>query len=146
MIHRAMERGDLALSTRPHYIVVLEGVLCQINPITVERRLRRPKVVGSNLTWLDLPMRRLATMRRRFPDTGCEIVTFHSEDIAEFASDYLDQAGINLCDSLSYHPLDIWVSLLPFQDGVQAVYDSDSDRLDKYGQLGRAVVRGEDFI
>jgi hypothetical protein len=141
-----MQHGDLAVSTRPHYVVVLEGVLCDIEDITVERRFRSPKVVGTNLVWLDLPMRRLATMRRRFPEVGVEIVTFTSEDIADFAAGYLDRAGIDLCDDLVYVSFDTWVTLLPWKDGLQTIYDSDPGRLDRYGQLGRAVTRGEDFI
>ena len=85
-----MERGDLALSTRPYYVVVLEGVLCQITALTHERRFRAPKTVGFNLVWMDLPMRRLATKKRQFPEVGAEIVTFISEETADFAADFLD--------------------------------------------------------
>ena len=59
-----MERGDLAVSTRPSYLVVLEGVLADITPITRKRRLRAEETTGYNLHWLDIPLRRLATVKR----------------------------------------------------------------------------------
>ena len=139
-----MERGDLAISIRPHYVVVLEGVLCQVTDRTTERMWRRPKVTGHNLNWLDLPLRRFATLQRRFPEVGAAIVTFTDEETADMAAEFLDQAGISF-DELSYQPFDTWVSLLPYRWGLQTIYDSDPDRLDRYGQLGRAVIRGEDF-
>ena len=139
-----MEHGDLALSVRRHYVLVLEGVLCNVSMITVDRVLRKAKTVGYNLHWLDLPLRRFATMRRQYPEIGAEIVTFISQETADFAGDFLNQTGVSY-DSLTYQPFDTWVSLLQFREGLQAVYDSDPDRLDRYGQVGRAVVQGEDF-
>ena len=35
--------------------------------------------------------------------------------------------------------------MLPFQDGLQAVFDSDEQRLSRYGQIGKAVMAGRDF-
>ena len=139
-----MEQGDLALSVRQHYVVVLEGVLATITDITESRRLRGTRITGHNLHWLDLPMRRLATMRRQFPDVGGEVVTFVDEQVAEEAAIFLDAAAVPV-DSVSYQPFDRWVSLLPYQDGLQAVFDSDPERLDRYGQVGRQVIRGQDF-
>lgn len=139
-----MEHGDLALSTRQRYVVVLEGVLARITDITEERRFRSDRVSGHNILWFDLPLRRLATMRRQFPDTGADVVTFVDEQVAEDAANYLDAASVPV-DTCSYQPFDRWVSLLPFQDGLQAVFDSSTERLDRYGQVGRQVVMGEDF-
>ena len=140
-----MEHGDLAVSVRQHFVIVLEGVLVTITDITESRRWRPDKVTGHNLHWLDIPLRRLATMRRQFPDTGAEVVTFTDEQIAEEAAIFLDSASVPV-DSMSYEPFDRWVSLLPYKDGLQAVFDSDPDRLDRYGQIGRQVVMGEDFV
>ena len=140
-----MERGDLAVSVRQHFVVVLEGVLARITDITEQRRFRGDRLVGHNLHWLDLPMRRLATMRRHFPDVGAEVVTFVDEQVAEDASMFLDAASVPV-DNVSYQPFDRWVSLLPFKEGLQAVFDSHADRLDRYGQVGRQVVMGEDFV
>jgi phage baseplate assembly protein gpV len=139
-----MERGDLAVSVRPHYVVVLEGVLAIISEVTQQRRLRSPRVTGFNIHWLDIPLRRLATNKRRFPDVGAEIVTFISEDVADQATMFLDTATIAY-DSLQYQPFDTFCSLLHFRDGVQAVYDTDDDRINRYGQLGHRVLRGEDW-
>jgi len=140
-----MERGDLALSVRQRYVVVLEGVLARITDITEERRFRNDRVTGHNILWFDLPMRRLATMRRQFPDTGADVVTFVDEQVAVDAAEYLDAASVPV-DSCTYQPFDRWVSLLPYQDGLQAVFDSSNERLDRYGQIGRQVVMGEDFV
>ena len=140
-----MERGDLAVSVRQHYIVVLEGVLARVTDITESRRFRGDIVTGHNLHWLDLPMRRLATMRRQFPDVGAEVVTFTDEQVADDAAMFLDAASVPV-DNVSYEPFDRWVSLLPFKEGLQAVFDSHTDRLDRYGQVGRQVVMGEDFV
>jgi hypothetical protein len=141
-----MERGDLAVSVRPHYVVVLEGVLVILQPITVERRFHRgEKVVGWNLNWLDIPLRRLATLKRRYPDFGVDIITFTDDDTAGFASDFLNQTGIPY-DSLAFAPrFDQWTQTLPFRDGLAGIYDSDSERLERYGQYGRAVILGEDW-
>ena len=141
-----MERGDLAVSTRPSYLVVLEGVLADITPITRKRRLRAEETTGYNLHWLDIPLRRLATVKRRFPQLQIDLVTFISQDVADDAAQFLDGAGIGY-DSLSYWRFETLISVLPYQDegGLTAIYDSDSDRLDLYGQLGRQVVKGEDW-
>ena len=141
-----MERGDLAVSVRPHYVVVLEGVLAQVSEVTTPRRFKfqTPKVTGYNINWLDLPLRRLATLQRQYPDVGADIVTFVSQEVADQAADFLEAANIPH-SSLSYHPFDTWVSLLMFDQSLQSVFDSDEDRLDRYGQLGKAVRMGMDF-
>ena len=139
-----MERGDLATFVRPNYIIVLEGVLAIISPIEEKRRWGRTRPVAYNIHWMDIPLRRLATMQRQWPDVGAEIVTFVSEDVAQMAADFLDSIPLAY-DSLRYHSFKDFRTLLPYRDGVQAIFDSDPDRLDRYGQLGHAVLRGEDF-
>jgi hypothetical protein len=140
-----MEHGDLAVSVRPHYVIVLEGVLATVEDITSERRFRPDKVVGINVSWHDLALRRFVTLQRQYPDVGAEVITFTRQSVADFVGDYFAQASIPY-SSLSYQPFDTWVSLLPFRDGLQAVYDSDPDRLDRYGQIGKQVLKGEDFV
>ena len=93
---------------------MLEGVLARVTDITEERRLRGDRVIGHNIHWLDLPMRRLATMRRQFPDVGAEVVTFTDEQVAEDAAMFLDAASVPV-DNVSYQPFDRWISLLPYQ-------------------------------
>jgi hypothetical protein len=141
-----MEQGDLAVSARPSYAIVLEGVLAEITPITRTRRFRGEEVTGYNIHWLDLPLRRLATLKRRFPQISVDLITFVSQDVADDAAQFLEGASIPF-DSLSYWKLQTWLSILPYQDegGLQAIYDSDTDRLDQYGQLGRQVVKGQDW-
>lgn len=141
-----MERGDLAVSIRPSYAIVLEGVLAEITPITRKRRLRSEEVTGHNLHWLDLPLRRLATVKHRYPQLTVDLITFISEDVADDAAMFLEGARIPF-DSMMYMRLETLVSLLLFRtdDGLQAIYDSDPDRLDQYGQLGRAVIKGQDW-
>lgn len=141
-----MEQGDLTVSVRPSYAVVLEGVLAEITPITRHRRFRGEETTGYNIHWLDLPLRRLATLKRRFPQIQVDIVTFVNSDVADDAAQFLEGARVPY-DSLSYIRFDTWLALIPFQneDGLQAIYDSDPDRLDQYGQLGRSVVKGSDW-
>ena len=140
-----MERGDLETSVRHHYIIVLEGVLVTVEKADGEKKHRWSHPVFTyHWHWLDIPMRRLATMQRRFPDVGAEIVTFINQEAAEMAATFLDAVPIGY-DSLRYQPFDQFCQLLPYQENLQAVYDSDLDRLDRYGQLGKSVLRGEDW-
>ena len=141
-----MEQGDLAVSIRPSYTIVLEGVLAEVIPITRNRRFRGEQTTGYNLHWLDIPLRRLATLKRRFPQIIVDLVTYIDQDVADDAAQFLNGANIPY-DSISYMRLPTLIAILPFQDeaGLQAVYDSDPDRLDQYGQLGRAVIKGEDW-
>lgn len=142
-----MEHGDLAVSVRPHYVIVLEGVLATIEPLTEHRRRWRggDKVTGHSFHWLDTPLRRLATNKRRFPEVGAEIVTFISEEVAAQAADFLDTVPVDY-DSLKYVDLGQFCTLLPYREALQVVYDSDEGRLNRYGQVGRTVIRGGDFV
>ena len=76
-----METGDLELWTRPRYIVVIEGVLCRVDPVTRPRRLRRPEVTGFNIQWYDVPLKRLLYMKDRWPNTAQDLVTFISQTV-----------------------------------------------------------------
>lgn len=139
-----MQDGDLEVSVRQHYVVVLEGVLAQIDEVVRERRFRHDQVTGYNIHWLDIPLRRLATNKRQYPDMGAEIVTFVSEEVADQAASFLDSAGIDH-DSMMYQPFGDFCTLLKFRDGLRGVYDSDPDRIRLYGQWGHQVTRGDDW-
>lgn len=139
-----MQNGDLQLWTRPRYIVVVEGVLCRVDPVVQSRRFREDKVTGYNVQWYDVPIKRLLYLKDRWPDTGQDLVTFISQEFADQAASFLDEAGLQY-DEIRYRKLGDFTSMLIFQRDVQAVYDVDPARLDRYGQLGHAVVAGEDF-
>lgn len=106
--------------------------------------MRRLEITSWNYHWHDVPLKRMATMKRRFPDTALDVVTFVSREVAEEAAQFFEDAQIPV-DSIEYHPLDRFVSVLRYQYEVAMVVDSDEQRLDRYGQLGRAVLVGEDF-
>ena len=139
-----MERGDLGLWSRARYIVVIEGVLCKVDPVLRTRRLRRAEVTGFNIQWHDVPIKRLLYMKDRWPNVAQDLVTFVSQDFCDQAAEYFDLIGFQY-DEIRYRRLDDFVAALRYQPDLQTIYDSDPARLDRYGQLGRAVVPGEDF-
>jgi hypothetical protein len=139
-----MQRGDLELWTRPRYVVVVEGVLCRVDPVVTERRFRGSKVTGYNASWYDVPLKRMLYMKDRWPDTAQDLVTFVSQDFADQAAEFLDEVGLQY-DEIRYRSFSEFATLLRYQRDVQRVYDSDPTRLDQYGQLGHAVVPGEDI-
>jgi hypothetical protein len=139
-----VERGDLELWTRPRYVVVVEGVLCRVEPVTRSRMLRRPEVTGYNIQWYDVPLKRLLYMKDRWPNTAQDLVTFVSQVFADQAADFLQEAGIQY-DEIRYCKFSDFTNTLRFKPDIQSVYDSDPARLDQYGQLGHSLVPGEDF-
>jgi hypothetical protein len=139
-----MEQGDLALSSRPTIAVVLEGVLASVTPIYEQRRIRAPRLTGHELDWHDVPLARVFMMKRNWPQTGIDVVTFVDPAVAIDAADFLNEAMIPV-DSVRFHTFERWVAVLRFQPDLRMVVDSDQGRLDRYGQLGRAVLVGEDF-
>ena len=139
-----MQKGDLELWTRPRYIVVIEGVLCRVDPVVKERRFREDIVTGYNASWYDIPIKRMLYLKDRWPETGQDLITFVSQEFADQAAGFLDDCGMQY-DVISYRPFAEFVSVIKYQRDLQAVYDSSPARLDRYGQLGHAVVAGEDF-
>lgn len=135
-----MENGDLTLVSRPTIVVVLEGVLATVEATTTGV-LR--KHTAYDVTWLPLPLKRLATTLRRF-DVDCDVVTFTSQAVCDDAADFFNDIGLHV-SSVRYLPFERWVRTLPYVADVQQVLDSDPERLNRYGQLGRAVIMGEDF-
>lgn len=140
-----MERGDLELWTRPRYVVVVEGVLCRVEPVLRERRLRKSVVTGFNAQWYDVPLKRLLYMKDRWPNTAQDLVTFLGQEFCDQAAEFLDEAGLQY-DEIHYTKLDTFANTLRYKPDIQSVYDSDPARLDRFGQLGHAVVPGEDII
>jgi hypothetical protein len=138
-----MQQGDLQLWTVPRWIVVLEGVLCNVVPITKKRKLREPAIVGYHINWHDTPLKRMVYLKEQWPENSLEIVTF-IPDFIDTALEFLDAAQIPY-DKASYSRFDQFCSVMRFQPDLQKVYDSDVARLDRYGQYGVAVNRGMDF-
>jgi hypothetical protein len=140
-----MQDGDLELWTRPRYVVVIEGVLCRVEPVVRHHRWpRKPEVTGYNASWYDVPLKRLLYMKDRWPDTAQELVTFLSQEFCDQAAEFLDDMGMQY-DEIRYRPFSDFASTLRYKPDIQAVYDSDPARLDRYGQMGHAVVPGEDL-
>ena len=139
-----MERGDLELWERQRIVVVIEGVLCAVSTVEERRRLRKPKATGYNVLWYDLALKRLKVLKQAWPDTGHDYVTFISDGFVDAVAPFLEAARMPY-DTLAYQPFEQFVSVLRFQPEIQAVYDTDPGRLDRYGQKGVAVLRGQDF-
>jgi hypothetical protein len=100
--------------------------------------------VAYHINWYDVPLKRLIVTHERNPDLDVELVSFISQDFVDFAAEYLDLAGIPY-SSIKYWSFDMFQSVLRYQRNLRAVYDTDPDQLQRYGQLGVAVVQGSDF-
>jgi hypothetical protein len=135
-----MEHGDLTLVNRPTLVVVLEGVLARVEYSTTGRLAW--KVTTHTITWLNIPLKRLAHTIRSY-DVDVDVVTFTDQDVADEAAEFFNDIGLHIA-TVSYQAFDRWAQTLPFQV-IQQVLDSDQSRLDRYGQLGRSVIMGEDF-
>jgi hypothetical protein len=138
-----MQQGDLQLWTQPRWVVVLEGVLCNVIPIEKKSRLRGTRISGYHINWHDVPLKRMVYLKERWPENSLEVVTF-IDDVLDTMVEFLDEAQIPY-DKASYSRFDQFCSLMRFQTDLQAVYDSDVARLNRYGQYGVAVNRGMDF-
>lgn len=139
-----MEQGDLALSVRPRCVLIIEGVLCHAIPIERERRWRKPEITGYHIHWYDIPLKRLYWMKERYPTTDFDLVSFISSEFVDEAAVFLNEAMIPF-DQIRYQSLGTFLSVIKFQNDLKAVYDSDWDRLVRYGQLGVSVLPGEDW-
>ena len=73
-----------------------------------------------------------------------DIVTFISPNLADEAAEFLDEAQIPY-SSIRYQGFDSFTNTLRYKTHLRSIYDSDPNRLDHYGQVGIAVVKGEDF-
>lgn len=139
-----MQDGDLQEWNRPRYIIVIEGVLCDVAPITEKKRFRTEKTTGYHINWHEVPLKRAVYMKDRFPDNAMDLVTFIPGDFLDVACEFLHQVRIPY-DTAGYQTWQQFTSTLKYQPDVLAVYDCDPGRLDHYGQKGIAVQRGMDF-
>jgi hypothetical protein len=141
-----MQQGDLGEFHQERLIVVLEGVLALVvNEKHLTGRFRkREQVTGYHIIWHEVPLKRLVMMAERYPQFSIEILSFRSQKLIDMAAEFLDDAHIPY-SLVRYQGYDQFVSMLRYQRDIRAIYDSDPDRLDDYGQLGVAVVRGNDF-
>lgn len=137
-----MERGDLSAWAVPRMVAVLEGVLIDVDTLTTKGRFGREKVTGTHWSWLDLPLKNLVSIKRRFPDTAVDVVTFLGDEAAERASKFFDKYGINDFNEVYAADFTEWCWALKFRPEIVQVYDSDRERLQRYGQAGYAVVKG----
>lgn len=139
-----MQDGDLASYNRPRTVIVIEGVLAQVTPITEKRRFRADRERGYHINWYDVPLKRCAYMKQHWPETAQDFVTFISEQFLDTALAFLSETHIPF-DMAAFIPFNSFTQTLRYQDDVIRVFDSDPDRLDRYGQKGVAVVPGNDF-
>jgi len=139
-----MQHGDLETWSRTRILVILEGVLATVTPITEKPGWgRRERVTGYDLEWHDVPLKRMIVMAGRF-DVAFDIVTFHDQDVADEAADYLTSIPIPY-ETIESANFKAFCSKLRFRIDVQQIIDSDPERLHHYGQLGRHVLTGGDF-
>jgi hypothetical protein len=140
-----MQHGDLETSSRRRIVVVLEGVLATITPIVQPHRWpRHDEVTGYHFLWHDIPLKRLATMKRNHPQTAIDVITFVSDDVIDQAAQFFLDIHLPV-DSVAFERLDQYADVLRYQADIVMVIDSDDERLDKYGQLGKSVLIGGDF-
>lgn len=139
-----MQDGDLEIWTTHRILVVLEGVLATVTPIIETHRWKRDEITGWDLAFHDTPLKRMLYMEQTFHDVAFDIVTFHPQDVADQAADYLAAIPIPF-DTIAAVDYRQFCSKLRFRSDVRQIIDSDPDRLHNYGQLGRQVLIGGDF-
>lgn len=140
-----MQHGDLETWTGHRIVVILEGVLATVVPI-MEKSMwgRRMTVTGYDLQWHDVPLKRMITMHGQF-DVAFDIVTFiHDAGVIDEAADYLTSIPIPY-DTIQSAEYRAFCNKLRFRTDIQQIIDSDPERLQNYGQLGRQVLVGGDF-
>ena len=139
-----MQHGDLATHTRQRLLLVLEGVLATVAPVVEHHRWRADKVTGWEMTWYETPLKRMVYIDATYPDLAVEIITFLHEDVADLAATFLNDVPIPFSE-VRYQEFGHFLNSLPYQVGLTQILDSAPDRLDRYGQLGRAVLLGGDI-
>lgn len=123
-------------------VVILEGVLVDVDEVVTKGRFGRTKVSGFNWSWLDIPLKNMVSIKRRFPETSMDVVTFMSEEAADNAANFFGRYGIGVND-VYYAKFEEWCWALSFRPEIVVVYDSDPERLHHYGQRGYSVVKGQ---
>lgn len=140
-----MQDGDLEEYHPDALVVVLEGVLCMVSQDVEKIGLLRKSMVTTSMQWMDLPIKRLITLARQYPNTKIEVITFLDEAAASRATEFLDRIGFPY-PAVRYTAIDDFVFLLPYSEYIRAVYDSDEARLERYGQVGVGVAFGSDWM
>lgn len=137
-----MQNGDLAVIQPVRWIIVLEGVLALVVQEHTKRWLRHSMTY--HIMWHEVPLKRIVVLKERFPATHLEIVSFLDQGVIDQAAAYLDNIDVPY-DSVSYWDIGEFTEMLRFNTDIRAIYDSDPENLFRFGQLGVAVVRGNDF-
>jgi hypothetical protein len=137
-----MEHGDLSEYAMPRLTVVLEGVLANVEITTTGKRWK--KQTQTHLDWMELPLKGMVSMRRLFPETAIDVLTFISEEVCEAAAQFFLRHGIAV-NRVYFENYDTFCTMLKFRIDVVAIYDSDQERLNGFGQVGKSVVRGWAF-
>lgn len=140
-----MENGDLGITAVPRMVIILEGVLASVEiTTTVVGKLRRKESKTVAINWMETPLKRVADIKRRFPDTAVDVVTFLGEEVAHQADLFFNAIGlhVNTVQTVNFRD---WCWALRFQPDIVTIYDSDPERLHLYGQRGVSVMMGSDF-
>ena len=141
-----MQNGDLEEHRPDVLVVVLEGVLCLVShDVEPAKFLRKERVVGVSIQWMDLPIKRLITLSNQYPNYEIQVITFEDEAMATRATVFLDQIGFPF-PQVQYFPFDDFLTTLRYQPMIRGVYDSSEARLDQYGQVGVGVPFGLDWM
>lgn len=139
-----MQFGDLQEHHPERLYVVIEGVLANVVVDRTKRgRWIKTDDVQYHIMWYEVPLKRLIVTKERYP-YEIQLVTFIDQDFADRAAIYLSLIEVPY-DGIEYLDLDTFASILPYQRLVRGVYDSDPERLDRYGVYGIGVTAGEDW-
>ena len=133
-----MKDGDLDTFAETSVIVVLEGVLAEL---TYSGRLRKRLRPANDWDWQQLALRRMVQWHRN--NVNVDVVTFVSEFAADLAAEFLVKYGYDF-GSIEYRNFDLFCDALIVRRPT-GVYDSEPQRLNRYGQFGVGTVKGTDF-
>jgi len=135
-----MEKGDLGLWESSSIVVVLEGVLCRPQ---VEGRLRRRLAEPDTWEW---SMTGIGTLQRYAQQsTPVDIITFLGEAVADGAAAWFERYDVEV-SSTEAVDIDPFVHSLGWRHArIQAVVDSDPDRLARFGMRGYQTTWGGPF-
>lgn len=139
-----MQNGDLEAHTRDRIVIVVEGVLClPVQEKAKAHRWSRERTVAYHINWYEVPLKRLIIINER-TDLDVELVSFLSQPFVDLVAEYLDTIGVPY-SGIKFWDFGTFTSVLKYQRNLRAVYDTDPDQLDQYGQYGVQVQQGSDF-
>ena len=135
-----MQNGDLGTWEQAHMVVVLEGVLCSPSRKGLVRpRLTNPEDWG----WSVVGLRSL--QRYSFASVPIDVITFLGQEVADHAAAFLSRYDL-VVSSVEAVEVDAFTRSLAWRhNDVQRVIDTDTNRLDRYGQKGYQVQTGGEF-